>query len=226
MFSVPVQIDKQLFLFFNSANSPFWDRVMSYISMITVWIPLYLAILIYLGFTYKRKFLVIIVIIIIAVTLSDQIALLIKNSVDRLRPCHEPSLAGLVHLVNGKCGGLYGFVSSHAANSFNVALLSLCFIRKRWYSISIIIWAAVVGYSRIYLGVHYPGDVIVGAILGALIGWSMFLLYGITDRYILQNRKYFIESPSTSSGHSASPVSRLTNLKSKSSDLPRAGLDP
>ena len=80
-------------------------------------------------------------------------------------------------LVNGECGGMFGFVSSHAANSFNVALLSLLFIRKRWYSVSIIIWAAAVGYSRIYLGVHYPGDVICGAILGAFIGSGMYRIY-------------------------------------------------
>jgi undecaprenyl-diphosphatase len=211
MFSVPVQIDQQLFLFLNSANSPFWDKVMYTMSMISVWIPLYLVILIYLGFRYKRKFLIIIIFIIIAVTMTDQLALVIKNSVLRLRPCHEPSLEGLVHLVNGRCGGLYGFVSSHAANSFNVALFSLIFIRKRWYSISIIIWAALVSYSRIYLGVHYPGDVIGGAILGALIGWGMFRLYSLTDRYVLQHRKYFSKQRITITNKPVNPVSQPPN---------------
>ncbi len=188
---MPEHVDQQIFLFLNSMNSPFLDTVMYTISRIIIWIPLYLAILIYLLLRYKRKFIIIILFIIVAVTLTDQFALLIKNSVDRLRPCHEPALSGLVHLVNGKCGGLYGFVSSHAANSFNVALISLLFIRKRWYTISIIIWAVIVGYSRIYLGVHYPGDVICGSILGALTGWGVYSLYDMTDRYILQKRKYF-----------------------------------
>lgn len=183
--------DQQVFLFLNSLNSPFWDKVMHVMSMITVWVPLYLAILVYLGYRYERKFLIILVFIVLAVTLTDQTALLIKNTVHRLRPCHEPSLSGLIHLADNRCGGLYGFVSSHAANSFNVALLSLLFIRKRWYSISIIIWAAIVGYSRIYLGVHYPGDVLCGSILGALIGWGIYILYDMTDRYILQKREYF-----------------------------------
>ena len=184
-------LDQQLFLFLNSLNSPFWDRVMFIISTVIVWVPLYLAILIFLGFRFKRKFLVILVFVIIAVTLTDQIALLIKNAVDRLRPCHEPALSGLVHLVNDRCGGMYGFVSSHAANSFNVALFSLNFIKKRWFTISIIIWAFVVGYSRIYLGVHYPGDVLCGSLLGAFVGWSMYRFYELTDKYILINKKYF-----------------------------------
>ncbi len=205
MFSVPVHLDQQLFLFLNSANSPFWDKVMYTLSMVVVWVPLYLAILICLALRYKRKFLIIILFIIIAVTLTDQIALLIKNSVDRLRPCHEPSLTGLVHLVKGRCGGLYGFVSSHSANSFNVALLSLMFIRKKWFTISIIIWAVAVGYSRIYLGVHYPGDVICGAILGAFIGWNMYRLYDLTDRYFLQHRRYFSDLPSANISQSPQP---------------------
>jgi hypothetical protein len=90
--------------------------------------------------------------IILAVALTDQISLMIKNSVDRLRPSHNPSLEGLIHLVNGQCGGIYGFVSSHASNTFNVAVLSLLLIKKRWYtSISILAWAASISYSRIYL---------------------------------------------------------------------------
>jgi undecaprenyl-diphosphatase len=179
------QIDQQLFLFLNSANSPFWDKVMNFMSLKEAWAPLYLAILIYLGIRYKRKFWIIILFIILAVVLADQTSVLIKNAVDRPRPCHESSLQGLVHIVNGMCGGTYGFVSSHAANSFNVALLSLMFIKKRWYTVCIIIWAATVSYSRIYLGVHYPGDVLCGAILGALIGWGVYKLYEATDKKIL-----------------------------------------
>ncbi len=178
------QIDQQLFLFLNSANSPFWDKVMSFMSMRVVWAPLYIAILIYLGIRYKRRFWIIILFIILAVVLSDQISGIIKNAVDRPRPCHESSLQGLVHMVNGVCGGMYGFVSSHAANSFNVAFLSLMFIKKRWYTICIIIWALAVSYSRIYLGVHYPADVLCGAMLGALIGWSVYKLYEAADKLI------------------------------------------
>jgi undecaprenyl-diphosphatase len=188
---MPERIDQQLFLFLNSFNSPFWDQVMSVISGTATWIPLYLAILIYLGVKLRKKFLVLILIIVIAVTLSDQISVLIKNSVHRLRPCHEPSLEGMVHLVKGYCGGLYGFVSSHASNSFMVAMLCLLLIRRRWFTWFIITWALVVGYSRIYLGVHYPGDVICGSILGMLIGWGIFLFYQYIDRMLIPGWKFF-----------------------------------
>ncbi len=185
------RLDQQLLLLLNSFHSPFFDQVMYAISGKVIWIPLYLAILIYMIIKYKRKFLIILLFVILAATLADQISVLIKNSVQRLRPCHEPALDGLVHLVRGECGGLYSFVSSHATNSFNVALISLLFIRKRWFSISIVLWALVVGYSRIYLGVHYPGDVICGSILGALIGWGIYSLYVFTDNKILQHKPYF-----------------------------------
>lgn len=184
-------LDQQLFLTLNSANSPFLDKIMYFLSMIPVWAPLYLAILLWLGYTYKRKFLILVLFIAVAITLSDQISVIFKNSVERLRPCHEPSLEGMVHLVKGACGGMYGFVSSHAANSFNAAILSLLLIRKTWYSVFIIVWASVVSYSRIYLGVHYPGDVICGMILGITIGLMIFKLYELTDKYYLQKSRYF-----------------------------------
>ncbi len=189
---MPEQLDQHLFLFLNSLNSPFWDKVMFVITGKITWVPLYLAILIVLGKKYGRKFYVLLLIIIISVVLADRGSVLIKNSVDRLRPCHEPALEGLVHLIGEKCGGRYGFVSSHASNSFNIALLSLMLIRRRWFSFFIVIWALVVGYSRIYAGVHYPGDVICGSILGALIGWSMFRVFLLTDRKVLQHKTWFV----------------------------------
>jgi undecaprenyl-diphosphatase len=185
------RLDQQFFLFLNSLNSPFWDDVMHAISGKLIWAPLYLAILIYLGIKYKRKFLIILLFIIFGAILADQSSVLVKNLVERLRPCYEPSLEGLVHTFNGECGGKFSFVSSHATNSFNVALISLLLIKKRWFTISIIIWAIVIGYSRVYLGVHYPGDVICGSILGALVGLFAYSLYNLTDIKILQNKPYF-----------------------------------
>ena len=152
--------------------------------MKVVWAPLYIAILVYLGMRYKRRFWVLLSFIILAVFLADRVSVLIKYAVDRPRPCHESSLQGLVHMVNGVCGGMYGFVSSHASNSFNVAFLSLMFVKRKWYTILIIIWASTVSYSRIYLGVHYPGDVIGGAMLGALTGWGVYKLFEAVNKRI------------------------------------------
>lgn len=185
------RFDQQLFLFINSLNSPFCDQVMHTLSGRLIWVPLYLAILVFLGIKYKRKFLIILIFIILAATLADQSSVIVKNIVHRLRPCHEPSIMGIVHLVNGECGGAYGFVSSHATNTFDVALLSLSFIKKKWYSLSIILWAGAISYSRVYLGVHYPGDVLCGALLGSFIGWGNYKLYMLTDNNILKNRPYF-----------------------------------
>lgn len=184
------RLDQQLFIFINSHNSNFWDCIMNFMSMKLVWIPLYLAILWYLAVVYKKKFPVILIFIVLAVVLSDQLSVLIKNSVDRLRPCHEPSLQGLVHLVNGYCGGEYGFVSSHASNSFNVAVLSSLLVKKRWYTVFIVVWAGIVSYSRVYLGVHYPGDVISGALLGIITGMTIYRFYILTDRRFLSTAKF------------------------------------
>ena len=187
------QLDQQFFLFLNSFHTPLWDVIMHSISGKLIWSPLYLAILIWIGVIYKRKFPVVLIFIIIAVTLADQVSVqLFKNTFQRLRPCHEPALQGMIHLFEGQCGGLYGFVSSHASNSFNIAVLTLFLIKRRWYTIGMIIWASVIGYTRIYLGVHYPGDVICGSLLGTLIGWGCYRLYDMTDRTILQHNPYFI----------------------------------
>ena len=180
-----VELDQQLFLYINSFNSPFWDKIMYVISGTLIWIPFYLAILIYLAIKYKRRFFVILILIILGVFIADQGSVqLFKNVFQRLRPCHEPALEGLVHIVRERCGGMYGFVSSHASNCFYAAVISGLLVRKKWFSIFMICWAAIIGYSRIYLGVHYPGDIICGAAFGALVGWGVFKLYEIIDEKI------------------------------------------
>ncbi|HHU34817.1 MAG TPA: phosphatase PAP2 family protein [Bacteroidetes bacterium] len=172
------RFDQALFLLINGWNSPLWDNIMWAFSGKLIWAPLYLAILLYLAREYRRKIWLIVVFIALAITLSDQISVhLFKNLFCRLRPCHEPLLDGLVHLVNGRCGGQYGFVSSHAANTFNLTVFTSLLIKKRWYTTAMIIWATIICYSRVYLGVHYPGDVICGSLLGVVIGYSVYKLY-------------------------------------------------
>jgi undecaprenyl-diphosphatase len=185
-----VELDHNLFLYLNSLHSPFWDQIMWFMSAKLVWIPLYLFIIYLLWQKYRGKIWVVLLFALFAILLADQISVFIKVHVGRLRPCRDPSMQGLVHIVRGICGGKFGFVSSHAANTFALAALSAPMLKKKWFTISIFSWAAVVSYSRIYLGVHYPGDVLCGTILGILVGYAMFLGFNsVIDRIKLPEKK-------------------------------------
>jgi undecaprenyl-diphosphatase len=171
-------LDTHLFLAINGAHSSFFDFLMFWVSDRLIWIPLYIFLAYLLFRNYGKRAWILVLFAGLAIAISDQSCMLLfKNVFHRLRPCHEPSLEGMVHLVNGHCGGKYGFISSHAANSFALATyLSLLLGKKiRYFTIFIIVWALLLCYSRVYLGVHYPGDVIVAAIWGAGIGAAMFV---------------------------------------------------
>lgn len=173
------QIDKSIFLFLNGLNSPFWDVVMFQISKKLIWIPLYAFLLFILVRQFKIKALWLFLFVIAAIALSDQASVhLFKNVFQRLRPCHQDELMGLVHTVNGKCGGQYGFVSSHAANTFALAGFFFLLFRKRlpYIAFGLLVWAVIVSYSRIYLGVHFPGDIICGGILGFALGSALAVI--------------------------------------------------
>ncbi len=180
------RIDRQVLLFFNGFHADALDPVMYYITQTEFWIPLYLF-LIYLMFrTHGKQAWWALAAIAVCILITDQAtSAILKPLVARPRPSHEPSLEGILHLVNNYRGGKYGFASGHAANTFAVAMFVFLFFRDRYRMIWLVFaWAVIMTYTRLYLGVHYPGDILVGGLIGIGAGWFSFRLYGwLVRRY-------------------------------------------
>ncbi|MBN2765333.1 MAG: phosphatase PAP2 family protein [Paludibacteraceae bacterium] len=189
------KLDTQLFLFLNGIHNSFFDGLMYGISNIPVWIPFYLSTIYIAVRYYKKEVLFVIPVLVLCVILTDQISSgLIKDWVQRPRPSREESLAPFIHLVNGYQGGRFGFVSSHAANTFGFALLTSVLFRNRWYASTIILWSLIVSYSRIYLGVHYPLDILGGMLVGAFAAYICFTILKKIKPRLVSSDSYLISA--------------------------------
>lgn len=175
--------DKQAMIFLNNLGSSTFDPFWILVSEKWFWIPLYVIFLYFLYKNFNKKSLFYILLFVaLGITASDQIANIFKFGFERLRPCHDPSLEGLLREV--KCGGKFGFYSAHSSNSFFVATYLTMLLGKKIKQLPyfLFVWAAIVAYSRVYLGMHFPGDIIVGAIMGILLA----LFFGTLAKKVIK----------------------------------------
>ena len=174
-----IDLDKSFFVFLNSLGSELFYSIWMFITNKKSSIPLYLFLIYYI---YKKlsntEFLKYLVLISILILFTDQISSLFKDYFERFRPCHDETINDHIRIVKISCGGLYGFFSAHAANSFALATF-FYFSLKRFSSNFkyLFLWAIIVSYSRIYIGVHFPIDIIFGAFVGFLLGFIFSYIY-------------------------------------------------
>ncbi|KAF0239359.1 MAG: hypothetical protein FD181_339 [Prolixibacteraceae bacterium] len=175
-----LEVDKEIFLFLNGFHSPFWDTIMLMVTRKETWFPFFAIIIYYVVKNFRVKAWLVLFFLALLILFSDQFSVLLKENIRRLRPVYQPEIEHLVHNVLRK-GGLYGFVSSHAANGFAIFALTTRIFKNKTYWSLLLFWTVIFSYSRIYSGVHYPLDILGGAVLGWGIGVLLYKLLIFTE---------------------------------------------
>ena len=175
-----IHFDKELLLWFNGSNSLFLDSLITTLTNAKTWIPLYLSlfyIVLKSNNTVKDILLVLAaagLCVLFAGTIDDT---LVKPLVARWRPGRDPEIGMLVDTVDGYRGGKYGFFSAHACNTFSIALFFSLLMRQRLFTVFMVSWSLLNCYTRLYLGVHFPGDITVGLVWGTLVGYGVYRFF-------------------------------------------------
>lgn len=198
-----IQLDQQMLLALNGSQSLFVDGLAHVLTTAATWIPLYLS-LFYLVIKNNENVQQILLVVagaalcvVFAGTVDD---VLVKPLVARWRPTHDPTIGCLVDVVEGYRGGSYGFFSAHAANTFSLAVYFCFVVRSRLLSVSLVLWSLANCWTRVYLGVHYPGDILCGLLWGAVVGTGLAALYFCLRRRFFGPPRY-ISSQYTSTGY-------------------------
>ena len=204
-----IQMDKQLLLAINGSDSLFVDYLAKTLTTAATWIPLYVS-LFYVVVKNNDNFRRIICIlacaglcVLFAGTVDD---LLVKPLVARLRPTHDFQIGMLVDTVDGYRGGKYGFFSAHAANTFSIAVFFSLLMRSRLVTLLLVGWSLTNCWTRLYLGVHYPLDILCGLLWGGCVGTGIYFLYRYVDRRLLHSENDYVSSKYTSSGYRYSDI--------------------
>lgn len=179
-----IDIDRNITLAINGSDSLFLDAIAHVFTTIWIWIPIALMLVyLFIHNNNSKKLLILLFMLALTVVCCDQFSSsFCKPFFARFRPTRDADILHLVDTVAGYHGGLYGFISSHAANSFGIAVFAVCIVRNRFFTFSIILWAIINSLIRTYLGVHFFGDIVSGAFTGALFGIIFFFLFKFFTR--------------------------------------------
>lgn len=204
-------IDRHILFFFNGSNSLFLDNLAVTLTSGFTWIPLYI-ILLYIVIKNNenmRQIMLAVGCVLLCLLLSDGVAdFIVKPMAERFRPSHEPAIKYAVDIVDGVRGPLYGFFSAHASNTFCVAVFFSFLIRNGRFTFAMVLWSLVNCWTRMYLGLHYPGDILAGLVWGAAVGIGVYILY-IKIYFHISPKFNYISSQYTSTGYSLADIDTL-----------------
>lgn len=209
-----IEFDQQLLLSLNGSHSLWLDGLVMTLTTATTWIPLYVALVIMVAKnndTFAKVLLIVAcagLCVFLAGSLDD---MFVKPAVARWRPARNPELGPLVDVVNGYRGGRFGFFSAHASNTMSIAVFISLLVRHRVLTIALVAWSLLNSWTRMYLGVHYPGDILCGLLWGTLVGYGVWRLYWYLFRR-MGGKTSYVSSQFTSTGYHLSDVDMVLTV--------------